>query len=206
MHLRGRAPSNNSILTPSPTEDVATMRTVALLGGMTYGATSIYYNTINRQIQKKLGGAHSASLLLQSFDHAEMQDLFTNGQWNAVTAKFSKAATNLKAAGADGVMICCNIGHKVADEVERQSGLPLLHIADPTGQKIKDRGIRKVALIGTQQVMEDTFVSTLTSPLPTRGPIAVTSMSPSQQHHSQGLRETCDSSRLTPRPFHNSIA
>lgn len=136
------------------------MKTVALLGGMTYGATSIYYNIINKQVQKKLGGAHSASLLLQSFDHAEMQTYFTGGQWNAVTAKFSNAATNLKAAGADGVMICCNIGHKVADEVERQSGLPLLHIADPTGQKIKDRGIRKVGLIGTRPVMEDTFVST----------------------------------------------
>lgn len=135
------------------------MKTIALLGGMTYGATSIYYNTINRQIQKKLGGTHSASLLLQSFDHAEMSSYFTSGQWDAVASKFTQAAVNLKAAGADGVMICCNIGHKVADEVERRSGLELLHIADPTGRKIRERGIGKVALIGTRPVMEDTFVS-----------------------------------------------
>jgi aspartate racemase len=135
------------------------MKTIALLGGMTYGATSIYYNIINRQIQRKLGGTHSANLLLQSFDHAEMGAYFTRGEWAMVTSRFSKAASNLKAAGADGVMICCNIGHKVADEVEKQGGLPLLHIADPTGQKIKDQGIKKVALIGTKPVMEDSFVS-----------------------------------------------
>ncbi|ETN42242.1 uncharacterized protein HMPREF1541_04183 [Cyphellophora europaea CBS 101466] len=133
------------------------MRTIALLGGMTYNATAIYYNIINRQVQKKLGGTHSASLLLQSFDHAEMGGYFTSGQWNAAASKLGKSALNLKAAGADGVMICCNIGHKVADEVERQSGLPLLHIADPTGRIIKEKGISKVALIGTKPVMEDTF-------------------------------------------------
>lgn len=160
VNLFRRPLSPSPVIFRGPTEAAANMKTIALLGGMTYGATSIYYNIINKQIQKKLGGAHSANLLLQSFDHAEMQTLFTGAQWDAVTAKFSKAAANLKAAGADGVMICCNVGHKVADEVERQSGLPLLHIADPTGQKIKDRGIRKVGLIGTQPVMEHTFVST----------------------------------------------
>src|ERR1700761_7934344 len=133
------------------------MRTLALLGGMTYGATAIYYTIINEQVQKKLGGASSASLLLQSFNHAEMGDLFTAGRWDVVTEKFVTAAKNLKAAGADGIMICCNIGHKVADELERQSGLSLLHIVDFTGVRIRERGITKVALLGTKPVMEEEF-------------------------------------------------
>ena len=133
------------------------MKTLALLGGMSHGATSIYYNLINREIQRRLGGANSATLLLQSFNHHEMQNLFTNHQWDQVTHRFTTAARNLKAAGAQGVLICCNIGHKVAEQVEAQSGLPLLHIADPTGRRIREAGIAKVALIGTRAVMEDTF-------------------------------------------------
>jgi aspartate racemase len=134
------------------------MRQLALLGGMTYGATSIYYNLINREIQRRLGGANSATLLIQSFNHAEMQDLFEAGQWLTVTKKFSTAARNLKAAGAEGVMICCNIGHKVAADVEREcSGLEVLHIVDSTGKLIRERGFKKVALIATKPVMEEAF-------------------------------------------------
>lgn len=135
------------------------MRTLALLGGMTYNATSIYYNTINRLVQRKLGGAHSANLLLQSFDHAVMGAHFTRGEWGAAASHFTKAARNLKAAGAEGLMICCNIGHKVADQVERESGLEVLHIVDVTGERIRETGVRKVALLGTRPVMEDDFVS-----------------------------------------------
>jgi aspartate racemase len=124
---------------------------------MTYGATAIYYTIINEQVQKRLGGASSASMLLQSFNHAEMGDLFTTGRWDVVTEKFVAAAKNLKAAGADGIMICCNIAHKVADELERQSGLPLLHIVDFTGARIREMGITKVALLGTKPVMEEGF-------------------------------------------------
>jgi len=133
------------------------MRTIALLGGMTYGATAIYYTTINEQVQKKLGGTSSANILLQSFNHAEMGNLFTTGQWDLVASKFVTVAKNLKAAGADGIMICCNIAHKVADAVERGSGLPLLHIVDFTGERIRAKGITKVGLLGTKPVMEDEF-------------------------------------------------
>ena len=135
------------------------MKTLALLGGMTYHATAIYYTRINDAIQKQIGGATSAPLLLHSFNHAETQKLFNSGLWDDVITKFVNAASNLKNAGADGLMICCNIGHKVALEVEKQVGLPLLHIADPTGKIIKSQGITKIALIGTKPVMEDDFLA-----------------------------------------------
>jgi aspartate racemase len=133
------------------------MRTLGLLGGMTYNATSVYYNAINKIVQQRLGGASSANLLLHSFNHAEMQDLFTAKDWSTVIKKFVSAGNNMKAAGAGSIMICCNIGHKVADEVEKQVGLPLLHIADYTGTLVKKAGIKKVALLATKPVMEDDF-------------------------------------------------
>lgn len=133
------------------------MRTLGLLGGMTYNATVIYYTIINKQIQTKLGGPSSADLLLRSFNHAEMGGLFNSGNWDEATIRLTNAAKGLKAAGANGIMICCNIGHMVADEVERQSGLPLLHIADYTGVLVKERGLDKVVLIGTKTVMEEAF-------------------------------------------------
>lgn len=133
------------------------MRTLALLGGMTYGATGIYYEIINKHVQRTLGGTNSAQLLLYSFNHADMGALFTAGKWDEAASAFARAATNLKAAGGDALMICCNIGHKVADDVERQTGMPVLHIADYTGKVIQQQGISRVGLIGTIPVMEDTF-------------------------------------------------
>ena len=125
---------------------------------MTYHATSLYYNQINAQIQATLGGAHSANLLLHSFDHAEMSHLFLSNQWDTVTSRFVNAAKNMKAAGAEAVIICVNTGHKVADELEKQSGLEVLHIIDFTGDAIKQRGLRKVGLLGTRPVMEEDFI------------------------------------------------
>lgn len=130
------------------------MKTLGLLGGMTYNATAIYYNLINRHVQQTLGGATSAPLLLHSFNHAELTPLFTTAAWPAVTSRFVTAAHHLRTAGASALVICCNIGHKVADELERQSGLPVLHTADYTGALVRTRGLRTVALLGTAPVMD----------------------------------------------------
>jgi aspartate racemase len=138
------------------------MRTLGMLGGMSYSATSLYYNSINATIQRTLGGATSAPLLLHSFNHAEMSTLFTTQNWGAVAAKFVGAARHMKDGGAEGLVICCNVGHRVAQEVERESGLEVLHIADPTGKRIceelEGRGKKRVALLGTRPVMEDAFL------------------------------------------------
>lgn len=134
------------------------MRTLGLLGGMTYHATLLYYEQINRHIQSKLGGSHSASLLLQSFDFAEMSHLFVSGQWDDAAKKLSTAAKNLGLGGAQAIVMCVNTGHKVADAVERESGLPVLHIIDFTGEAIQAKGLTKVALLGTRPVMEEDFI------------------------------------------------
>lgn len=134
------------------------MKTIGFLGGMTYHSTALYYNLINSHIQRKLGGSASASLIMHSFNHADTATLFAAGRWDEVANKFVSAATHLKTAGAQGVAIGCNIGHKVAEEVERRSGLPMLHIADFTAPAIKERGLSKVALLATRTAMEDDFI------------------------------------------------
>jgi aspartate racemase len=134
------------------------MRTLGLLGGMTYHATLLYYSQINAHIQARLGGSHSARIIMHSFDHAEMGDYFLSGNWDLVTQKFVEAAKNMKAGGAKAIVMCVNTGHKVADAVEKESGLEVLHIVDFSGEAIKEQGLSKVALLGTQPVMEEDFI------------------------------------------------
>lgn len=134
------------------------MKTIGFLGGMTYHSTALYYTLINGHIQRTLGGSASASLIMHSFNHAETAALFTSGQWDAVSQKFIQATKNLKAAGAQGIAIGCNIGHKVAGQVEAGAGLPVLHIADFTATEIKARKLSKVALLATRAAMEDDFI------------------------------------------------
>lgn len=134
------------------------MKTIGFLGGMTYHSTALYYSLINGHIQRTLGGSASASLIMHSFNHAETAALFSAGQWDAVAQKFIQATKNLKAAGAQGIAIGCNLGHKVAGQVEAGAGLPLLHIADFTATAIKERGLSKVALLATRTAMEDEFI------------------------------------------------
>lgn len=135
------------------------MKTIGFLGGMTYHSTAIYYTLINGHIQRKLGGSASASLVMHSFNHAETAALFASGRWDAVANKFVAAAEHIKAAGAHGLAIGCNAGHKVAEEVERRSGLPVLHIADFAAADIRARGgLSRVALLGTRTAMEDDFI------------------------------------------------
>jgi aspartate racemase len=135
------------------------MRTLGLLGGMTYHATLIYYEQINRHIQVTLGGSHSASLILRSFDFgSDIGPLFTSHQWDKASQKLVTAAKSLRDAGAEAIVLCVNTGHKVADDIERECGLPLLHIIDFSGEAIKAKGLKRVALLGTKPVMEDDFI------------------------------------------------
>lgn len=134
------------------------MKTIGFLGGMTYHSTTLYYTLINGHVQRALGGSASASIIMHSFNHAETSALFAAGRWDAVADKFSTAASHLKAAGAEGIAIGCNIGHKVAEQVEERAGLPVLHIADFAAKEIQQRGMGEIALLATRTAMEDGFI------------------------------------------------
>ncbi|KAJ9602495.1 hypothetical protein H2200_013038 [Cladophialophora chaetospira] len=134
------------------------MRTVGLLGGMTFEATAIYYNVINRHVRSKLGGRRSAPLFLYSADQEVMLQHATKGDWTAFAKVFISAGNALKGGGAEGLAICASLAHKVADEVESQVGLPVLHVADFTAKGILAKGLKRVALLGTAVVMEGEFM------------------------------------------------
>jgi len=133
------------------------MKTLGLIGGMSWESTVPYYRTINQAVKEQLGGLHSARLLLYSVDFAQIEKLQHAGDWDAAGAVLADAARSLKAGGAQLLVICTNTMHKVADAVEAASGLPLLHIADPTGDAIRASGITRVGLLGTRFTMEQDF-------------------------------------------------
>jgi amino-acid racemase len=130
------------------------MKTIGMLGGMSWESTLVYYRLMNRAVQDRLGGAHSAKILLHSFDFGEIQALQDAGRWDEATARLCDAARALAEAGADLLMICCNTMHLMAEAVERAAGVPLLHIADPLGAAIKGRDLRRVGLVGSRHTME----------------------------------------------------
>lgn len=134
------------------------MKTIALLGGMTYEATALYYNTINSHIRTHLGGRHSASLLLQSYNFDTILNLMLTGKWDEVTTIFTASATHFKSQGAKALVICANYPHKIADEVEKRSELEVLHIADFTARAVLAAGCTTVGLLGTKNVMEEGYI------------------------------------------------
>lgn len=133
------------------------MKTLGLIGGMSWESTVPYYRVINQTVKERLGGLHSARLLLYSVDFAQIEKLQHAGDWDAAGVVLADAARSLKAGGADLLVICTNTMHKVADAVEAASGLPLLHIADPTGDAIRRAGLSRVGLLGTRFTMEQDF-------------------------------------------------
>jgi aspartate racemase len=133
------------------------MKTLGLIGGMSWESTVIYYQYINQMVRQRLGGLHSAQLLLWSFDFEKIVADQAAEDWDAASRKLCDAAKRLKAAGADAIVICTNTMHKMADEVEEASGLPLIHIADATGHAIKLAGLSKVGLLATRYTMEQDF-------------------------------------------------
>ncbi|MGB0866022.1 MAG: aspartate/glutamate racemase family protein [Granulosicoccaceae bacterium] len=133
------------------------MKTIGLIGGMSWESTADYYRNLNNGIKAKLGGLHSAKIALLSVDFAEIEKLQHAGDWEATATILANAARRVEAAGADFILICTNTMHKVAPQVEAAVGIPLLHLADATGQNLVDDGIKRVGLLGTAFTMEQDF-------------------------------------------------
>lgn len=133
------------------------MKTIGLLGGMSWESTIPYYRLINEGVKQRLGGLHSASLLLHSADFHEIEACQSSGEWDKAGEILAQAALGLERAGAEGIVLCTNTMHKVASHIEDRCALPFLHIADATGRAIAASGMRRVALLGTRYTMEQDF-------------------------------------------------
>ena len=131
------------------------MKTLGVLGGMSWESTAVYYRLLNEGVAQRLGGLHSARLLMHSVDFAPVAALQTVGDWAGAATLLGDAARGLQRAGAQGLVLATNTMHKVAETVEAVSGLPLLHIADATGAALQAAGVRHAALLGTRFTMED---------------------------------------------------
>ncbi len=133
------------------------MKTIGMIGGMSWESSLEYYRIINETVRERLGGLHSAKCLLYSVDFAEIEALQREGRWEEATQAMIAAARQVESGGADFILICTNTMHKMADEVQRGLSIPLLHIADATAEQIRARGLRKIGLIGTRFTMEENF-------------------------------------------------
>jgi aspartate racemase len=133
------------------------MKTIGLLGGMSWESTELYYRLINQGVKAKLGGLHSARIALVSVDFSDIEAMQMAGDWEAAGQALAQAARQVEAAGADFLLICTNTMHKVALQVQAAIGIPLLHVADATAERIKAAGMRTVGLLGTNFTMEQDF-------------------------------------------------
>ena len=133
------------------------MKTVGLLGGMSWESSLEYYRAINRLVKERLGGLHSAKCLMYSVDFHEIETLQHRNRWEEAGEMLGAAAKALQKGGADFLLICTNTMHKVAPAVEQRIRIPLLHIADATGKRVVSRGIRKIGLLGTRFTMQEDF-------------------------------------------------
>jgi aspartate racemase len=133
------------------------MKTVGLLGGMSWESTGLYYRLINEGVKARLGGLHSARIALVSVNFREIEDLREAGDWAGVGDALARAASRVEAAGGDFLLLCTNTMHKVAPQIQAAVGIPLLHIADATAERIKASGMRRIGLLGTQFTMEEDF-------------------------------------------------
>lgn len=133
------------------------MKTIGLIGGMSWESTANYYQIINREVKSRLGGLHSGKICLYSVDFAEIETLQHQGRWDDTATILSQAAKSVEAGGADFILICTNTMHKVADQIQQAVNVPLVHIADATAEKLVADGIEKVGLLGTRFTMEQDF-------------------------------------------------
>jgi aspartate racemase len=133
------------------------MKTIGLIGGMSWESTVTYYQIINREIKEKLGGFHSSNCILYSVDFQEVEESQARGDWEKGAEILTKAAQSLERAGADFIIICTNTMHKVADKVKEQVQIPLLHIAEVTADELQKNSVKTVALLGTKYTMEQDF-------------------------------------------------
>jgi aspartate racemase len=133
------------------------MKTIGMIGGMSWESSLEYYRIINEAVKQQLGGLHSAKSVLVSVDFAEIEVLQREDRWQDATRVMIEAARAVQAGGADFLIICTNTMHKMADEVQESISIPLLHIADPTAEAIQAQGLQKVGLLGTRFTMEQDF-------------------------------------------------
>lgn len=133
------------------------MKTIGLIGGMSWESTLVYYRLINEAVARALGGLHSARCVLWSFDFDEIESLQAAGDWAAATVRLVDAGRAVQRAGAEFLVICTNTMHRMADDVERATGLPLVHIADATAERIRGDNRARVGLLGTRFTMEQGF-------------------------------------------------
>ena len=133
------------------------MKTIGLIGGMSWESSLEYYRIINQAVKASLSGLHSARCILYSVDFAEIEVLQQEGRWQEAGDLLAAAGRSLQRAGADGLVLCTNTMHKLADVIEAGVSIPLLHIADATAQRIVAAGMRKVGLLGTRYTMEQDF-------------------------------------------------
>lgn len=133
------------------------MKTLGLIGGMSWESTALYYRLINNGVQQALGGLHSARIILYSVDFAPIEQLQKKGDWSGAAAILVQAAQSLEAGGADFLLLCTNTMHKVADEIRSAVGIPFVHIAEAAAEALQARAIRSVGLLGTAFTMEQDF-------------------------------------------------
>jgi len=133
------------------------MRTIGLIGGMSWESSKVYYEYLNKLAQKEMGGSHSARIIMSSVDFSEIEKYSFEGNWNAIGELMALHATKLEKAGADMIVLCTNTIHLVSDVIENSISVPFLHIADGTGKAIEKQGLNKIALLGTQFTMEKDF-------------------------------------------------
>jgi aspartate racemase len=133
------------------------MKTIGLLGGMSWESTIPYYRLINEGVKQRLGGLHSAQILLHSVDFHEIEACQSRGDWQQAGEILARAAVGLQQAGAEGIVLCTNTMHKVAEAIETACDVPFLHIADATGRAISQLNMNNVALLGTRYTMEQDF-------------------------------------------------
>jgi len=133
------------------------MKTIGILGGMSWESTLTYYEVMNTEVKRRLGGSHSARIVMESFDYRELEVLLEHHDWDTIGHVLSKSAKNLASIGAELLVIGANTMHIVAPEIKAASGLEIVHIAHATADAIQAKGIRKVALFGTSYTMESTM-------------------------------------------------
>lgn len=136
------------------------MKTIGLIGGMSWESSAVYYSTINRKVREILGGFHSAKSVMVTVEFNEIQTLQHNENWKALEEIMVKSAKQLEAAGADFILLCTNTMHLCSPAIIQQISIPFLHIAEATGSKIAEKGLKKVALTGTRFTMEKDFYKT----------------------------------------------
>lgn len=137
------------------------MKTIGLIGGMSWESSAVYYELINKKVKELLGGFHSCKSIMVSVDFAEIEKLQHEGNWAALDQIMADAAKNLESAGVDIVVLCTNTMHLCSDAIKQNINIPFLHIAEATAQEIQKQGIKKVALLGTKFTMEKDFYKSI---------------------------------------------